>query len=68
MVTTDPYFGNGAYAIQGSAITLMPDGGRGATRGFFRLEQETQDRGCPWADRLCLLLEGIGDVCHQCDR
>jgi hypothetical protein len=67
MVTTDAHFGDGAYALQGNAITLTPDSGGGAARGFFRLEQETRDRGRTWTDRLCLLLEGIGDVCYQRD-
>ena len=68
MVTTDAYFGNGGYALQGNQILLTPDSGRGVTRGFFRLEQESRDRGRTWADHLCLLLEGIGDVCYQRDR
>jgi hypothetical protein len=68
MVTTDAHFGNGRYTLQGNQIVLTPDSSGGVTRGFFRLEQESRDRGRTWADRLCLLLEGIGDVCYQRDR
>jgi len=35
--------------------------------GFIRLEQDSQD-GVSWKDRLCLLLEGIGEVCYKKDQ
>jgi len=44
---------------------LAMDRDRGAPRrGFIRLEQDSQD-GVNWKDRLCLLLEGIGEVCYN---
>jgi hypothetical protein len=66
--TTNAYFGDGAYAIQGSAITLTADGDRANPKhGWIRLEQDSKD-GATWTDRLCLLLEGIGgDVCYARD-
>ena len=66
--TTNAYFGDGAYAIQGSAITLTADGDRANPKhGRVRLEQDSKD-GATWTDRLCLLLEGIGgDVCYARD-
>jgi hypothetical protein len=67
-VTTDAYFGNGAYTVEGNAITFRPDNGREATRGLFRLEQESPDHGRSWADRLCLLTEGKGEICYRRDR
>lgn len=65
--TTNAYFGDGAYAIQGNTITLTADGDRAnPKRGWIRLEQDSKD-GATWTDRLCLLLEGIGDVCYARD-
>ncbi len=63
--TTNAYFGDGSYRIEGNRITLAMDRDRGASqRGFIRLEQDSQD-GVSWKDRLCLLLEGIGEVCYN---
>lgn len=63
--TTNAYFGDGAYSIRGSSITLTSDGERNnPKRGWIRLEQDSKD-GATWTDRLCLLLEGIGDVCYD---
>jgi hypothetical protein len=65
--TTNAYFGDGAYAIRGNTITLTSDRDRGKPkRGWIRLEQDSRD-GANWTDRLCLLLEGIGDVCYARD-
>jgi hypothetical protein len=68
--TTNAYFGNGAYTINGSTITLTRDTDRGnPTRGHFRVEQVSKDGGATWTDRLCLLLEGIsGEVCYTRDQ
>ena len=68
--TTNAYFGNGAYTINGSAITLTTDSDRGnPRRGSFRVEQVSKDGGATWTDRLCLLLEGIsGEVCYTRDQ
>jgi hypothetical protein len=65
--TTNAYFGDGAYAVQGGTITLTADGDRANPKhGWVRLEQDSKD-GATWTDRLCLLLEGIGDVCYARD-
>jgi hypothetical protein len=63
--TTNAYFGDGSYRIAGNRIMLTADRGRVA-RGFFRLESDSQD-GQTWQERLCLLLEGIGEVCYKRD-
>jgi hypothetical protein len=68
MVTTDAHFGDGVYSVEGNAIAFTPDEGSGVTRRFFRLEQESPDRGRTWADRLCLLTGGEGEVCYQRDQ
>lgn len=63
--TTNAYFGDGAYAIHGSSITLTSDGDRANPKqGWIRVEQDSKD-GATWTDRLCLLHEGIGDVCYD---
>jgi len=50
--------------VEGNRITLAMDRDRGAPqRGFIRLEQDSQD-GVNWKDRMCLLLERIGEVCY----
>jgi len=65
--TTNAYFGDGSYRIEGNRITLVMDRDRAhPQRGFIRLEQDSQD-GVSWKDRLCLLLEGIGEVCYNRD-
>lgn len=65
--TTNAYFGDGSYRIDGNRITLAMD--RDPThpqRGWFRIESDSQD-SLAWKDRLCLLLEGIGEVCYKRD-
>jgi len=65
--TPDAYFGDGSYRIAGNTITLTSDSNRShPQRGYFRLEADSQD-GSTWKDRLCLLLEGIGEVCYTRD-
>lgn len=68
--TTNAYFGNGAYTISGSAITLTKDTDRAhPERGYFRVEQVSKDGGATWTDRLCLLMENIGgEVCYKRDQ
>jgi hypothetical protein len=63
---TNAYFGDGAYAIRGNVMTLVFDSDRGhpATRRF-RIEQDSKDGGITWVDRLCLLDQGVGDVCYN---
>lgn len=65
--TTNAYFGDGSYRMAANKITLTMDRDRGhPQRAFFRLESDSQD-GVSWKDRLCLLLEGIGEVCYNRD-
>ena len=65
--TTNAYFGDGSYRLWGNTITLTSDRDRGhPQRGFLRLEADSKD-GVTWTDRLCLLLEGIGEVCYKRD-
>jgi hypothetical protein len=66
--TTNAYFGDGAYAIQGNTITLTSDGERANPKhGWVRFEQDSKD-GATWTDRLCLLFqENGGDVCYARD-
>lgn len=67
LTTTNAYFGDGAYQISGNKIVLTRDNDNShPLRGFWRIESETQD-GVTWKDRLCLLLEGIGEVCYKRD-
>ena len=68
--TTNAYFGDGAYTISGSTITLTPDNDRGNPRhGHFRVEQLSKDARATWTDRLCLLMENIGgEVCYNRDQ
>lgn len=67
LTTTNAYFGDGSYRISGNTIVLTRDTDKGhPLRGFWRIESDTQD-GQTWKDRLCLLLEGIGEVCYKRD-
>jgi hypothetical protein len=54
ITTTQAYFGNGSYTLQGNAITLAEDSKK-ITRGFFRIEQESKDDGRTWADVFYLM-------------
>jgi hypothetical protein len=63
--TTSAFFGDGAYVIRGNTITFAADNDRAnAKTRWFRVEQESKDGGVTWADRLCLLEEGVGEVCY----
>ncbi|HEU5412246.1 MAG TPA: hypothetical protein VFW31_00750 [Candidatus Angelobacter sp.] len=54
--TTQAYFGNGSYTIQGNAITLTQDDRKGQPEhGFFRVEEESKDEGRNWTPSLYLL-------------
>jgi hypothetical protein len=65
--TTQAYFGNGAYTVDGNTLTLVGDDNR-RSAFLFRLEQESPD-GQSWIPRLCLLAPGsTGEVCYQRDR
>jgi hypothetical protein len=52
--TTQAYFGDGAYTLNGNAITLKPDG-RSPETGFIRVEEESKDEGRTWSEALYLL-------------
>ncbi len=54
ITTTQAYFGNGSYTLQGNAITLTEDSKK-VTHGFFRIEQESKDEGRTWADAFYLM-------------
>lgn len=67
--TTDAFFGDGSYQLQGNAITMIADSDPlHPTQGYFRLEQESKDGGRSWAEKLCILRHEIGEVCYQRDR
>jgi hypothetical protein len=66
--TTQAYFGDGKYTLEGNALTLTPDKGGAPTTHRFRLEQESADGGRTWRDRLCLFSASIGEVCYNRDR
>jgi hypothetical protein len=67
--STDAFFGDGRYAVQGNAMTLVADSDPShPSQGHFRLEQESKDGGRTWIEKLCLLREEIGEVCYQRDR
>lgn len=54
--TTQAYFGNGSYTIQGNAITLTQDDRKNQPEhGFFRVEEESKDEGRNWTPSLYLL-------------
>ena len=66
--TTNAYFGDGSYRVEGNRITLAMDRDRThPQRGWFRIESDSED-SVTWKPRLCLLLEGIGEVCYKPDR
>jgi hypothetical protein len=56
LVTTTAAFGNGAYTLQGNAITMIQDDRQNQPeRGFIRMEEESKDEGRTWAPILYLL-------------
>jgi hypothetical protein len=56
LTTTQGFFGNGAYTLRGSAITLTPDDKtRRPEPGFIRVEDESQDEGRTWKQYLYLM-------------
>lgn len=63
--TTHAFFGDGAYSIGGNVITFTADDNKSnPTTRWYRLEQESKDLGRTWLDKLCLLQEGISEVCY----
>jgi len=65
--TTNAYFGDGSYTINGNTLVMKADHGNSQTFRF-RLEQDSKDGGNTWTDRLCLLEQGNGDVCYKRDQ
>ena len=56
VLTTQAFFGNGAYTLKGNAITLTPDDRRNHPEtGFIRVEEESKDDGRSWMESLYLL-------------
>ena len=56
VATTQAFFGDGAYSLQGNTITFAPDDrNRPRNSGRFRLEQESKDGGRSWKPILYLL-------------
>jgi hypothetical protein len=56
LTTTQGFFGDGAYTLNGNAITLTPDNHNKPTeQGWIRVEQETTDGGKTWTPYLYLL-------------
>jgi hypothetical protein len=53
-VLTSTTFGDGAYVLRGSQITLMPDRGQPEV-GSVRLEQVSEDGGTTWVEKLYLV-------------
>jgi hypothetical protein len=67
--TTSAYFGDGRFSLQGNALVLTPDKGRGnPMSAAIRIEQESKDLGvqlgAQWTDRLCLVQYG-GEICYR---
>jgi hypothetical protein len=63
--TTQAFFGDGSYSIDGNTLVLTADNQRRSTM-FFRLEKVSKDSGQTWGDQLCLLDPGAhGEVCYR---
>jgi hypothetical protein len=64
MTTTETYFGDGSYSVNGNMIDLNRDQGA-RTTNFFRLQQISKDVGRTWRDELCMMEPGAtGEVCY----
>jgi len=60
--TTQAFFGDGAYSLQGNRIAFTPDDrGRPPSTGLLRVEQESKDGGRTWTPVLYLLRISIVD-------
>jgi hypothetical protein len=56
LVTTTAAFGNGAYTLNGNAITMVQDDRQNQPEtGYIRMEEESKDEGRTWAPILYLL-------------
>jgi hypothetical protein len=62
LTTTQAYFGNGAYTLQGNAITLTQDDKKNQPEhAFFRIEEESKDNGQSWTPALYILRKSAID-------
>jgi len=60
--TTQAFFGDGAYSLQGNRIAFTPDDrGRPPSTGLLRIEHESKDSGRTWTPVLYLLRISIVD-------
>ena len=63
--TTQAFFGNGSYSLDGNTMVMTRDDHQRSTF-FFRIEQASDDSGRTWVDELCLLTPGSsGEVCYR---
>lgn len=63
--TTNAFFGDGSYSLNGNTMVLSGDD---HTRRsfFFRVQTVSKDSGRTWADELCMLDPGAsGEVCYR---
>ena len=63
--TTQPFFGDGSYSLEGNELVLTGNDHQRSME-FFRLEQVSKDSGRTWGDELCLLdPRSTGEVCYR---
>ncbi len=56
METTQAYFGDGSYSINGNQITLIRDTKKNQPeKGWIRLEEESKDEARTWTEKLYFL-------------
>src|SRR5262249_35445828 len=69
VATTQGFFGDGAYVLQGNHITMKRDNGT-AEPGLIRVEEESHDEGRTWAPVLYLMRRSYvrGSEYGCCDR
>ena len=65
LATTQGWFGDGSYAINGNQLVLTGDDHRRSVF-YFRVQQESRDSGKTWKGGLCLLdSSASGEVCYH---
>jgi len=56
MTSTQAYFGDGSYSLNGNQITLISDAKKNnPEHGYIRVERESIDNGTNWTEKLYLL-------------
>ncbi len=56
VATTQAYFGDGSYSINGNQITLIKDAKKNQPeKAWIRVEEESKDEGRTWTEKLYLL-------------